>query len=83
MAALDVLSFERSEQDTIFKILSSVLHIGNIYFKKIHVSIYDLLLSTGIYKYNNAVIKLPDITFMISSNSIGKQSFKVKKIPTH
>nr|XP_034311051.1 unconventional myosin-XV isoform X10 [Crassostrea gigas] len=36
MAALDVLSFERSEQDTIFKILSSVLHIGNIYFKKIH-----------------------------------------------
>ncbi|XP_056017857.1 unconventional myosin-XV-like isoform X8 [Ostrea edulis] len=35
-AALDILSFERSEQDTIFKILSSVLHIGNIYFKKIH-----------------------------------------------
>lgn len=37
--AFDVLSFERSEQETIFKILSSVLHIGNIYFKKIHVSI--------------------------------------------
>ncbi|XP_062594386.1 unconventional myosin-XV-like isoform X8 [Saccostrea cucullata] len=35
-AALDVLNFEKSEQDTIFKILSSVLHIGNIYFKKIH-----------------------------------------------
>ncbi|XP_078318920.1 unconventional myosin-XV-like isoform X3 [Crassostrea virginica] len=34
--AFDVLSFERSEQETIFKILSSVLHIGNIYFKKIH-----------------------------------------------
>lgn len=75
MAALDVLSFERSEQDTIFKILSSVLHIGNIYFKKIHVSIYGLLLSTGIYKYNNAVIKLPDITFMISSNSYWKAKF--------
>lgn len=73
MAALDVLSFERSEQDTIFKILSSVLHIGNIYFKKIHVSIYGLLLS--IYKYNNAVIKLPDITLMISSNSYWKAKF--------
>lgn len=75
MAALDVLSFERSEQDTIFKILSSVLHIGNIYFKKIHVSIYGLLLS--IYKYNNAVnvIKLPDITFMVSSNSYWKAKF--------
>lgn len=73
MAALDVLSFERSEQDTIFKILSSVLHIGNIYFKKIHVSIYGLLLS--IYKYNNVVIKLSDITFMISSNSYWKAKF--------
>lgn len=67
MAALDVLSFERSEQDTIFKILSSVLHIGNIYFKKIHVFIYALLLS--ISKFNSAVIKLPDITFMMVLNS--------------
>lgn len=36
-AALDVLNFERNEQDTIFKILASVLHVGNIYFKKVQV----------------------------------------------
>ena len=38
-AAMDVLNFERTEQETIFKMLASVLHIGNIYFKKIQVNI--------------------------------------------
>ncbi|OWF46490.1 unconventional myosin-XV-like isoform X2 [Mizuhopecten yessoensis] len=33
--AMEVLNFERNEQETIFKILSCVLHLGNIYFKAI------------------------------------------------
>ena len=31
-AALEVLSFTEQEQNTIYKILASVLHLGNIYF---------------------------------------------------
>ena len=31
-AALEVLSFTEEEQNTIYKILASVLHLGNIYF---------------------------------------------------
>ena len=36
-AAMDILSFERTEQETIVKILASVLHIGNMYFKVVQV----------------------------------------------
>ena len=35
--AMDVLAFSREEQDTIQKILASVLHIGNVYFKSVQV----------------------------------------------
>ena len=35
--AMDVLDFSREEQDTIHKILASVLHIGNVYFKTVQV----------------------------------------------
>lgn len=38
-AAMDILSFDRQEQDTVIKILASVLHIGNIFFKAIPVSV--------------------------------------------
>ena len=35
--AMDVLDLCREEQDTILKILASVLHIGNVYFKSVQV----------------------------------------------
>jgi myosin XV len=34
-AAIDILNFSKCEQEAIFKILASVLHIGNIYFNRI------------------------------------------------
>ncbi|BFZ03793.1 hypothetical protein BsWGS_06832 [Bradybaena similaris] len=40
-AAMDILSFDRQEQDTVIKILASVLHIGNIFFKAIPVNNHD------------------------------------------
>ena len=36
-AAMDILDFSRDEQDTIHRILASVLHIGNVYFKTVQV----------------------------------------------
>ncbi|XP_076459661.1 unconventional myosin-XV-like isoform X2 [Babylonia areolata] len=41
LAAMDVLDFNREEQDTIQKILASVLHIGNIYFKSVQENNHD------------------------------------------
>ncbi|XP_059156810.1 unconventional myosin-XV-like isoform X1 [Physella acuta] len=41
VAAMEILKFERQEQETILKILASVLHIGNIFFKKISVNNHD------------------------------------------
>ncbi|XP_016845570.1 unconventional myosin-XV isoform X2 [Nasonia vitripennis] len=34
LSAMQVLGFTSEEQDTIFKILSSVLHLGNVYFHR-------------------------------------------------
>lgn len=34
ISALDILGFSKLEKETIFKMLSSVLHIGNIYFNR-------------------------------------------------
>ncbi|XP_014248612.2 unconventional myosin-XV isoform X2 [Cimex lectularius] len=34
MSAMQVLGFTSDEQDTIFRILSSVLHLGNVYFHR-------------------------------------------------
>jgi myosin-15 len=42
ISAIDILGFSKLEQDTIFKMLASVLHIGNIYFCKKQVRIYFL-----------------------------------------
>ncbi len=36
-ASMEVLGFTGAEQDTIYKILASVLHLGNVYFKKVQV----------------------------------------------
>ena len=36
-SAIEILGFDNSEQDTIFKILSAVLHLGNIYFKQVSI----------------------------------------------
>jgi myosin XV len=33
-SAIDILGFNKTEQEMIFKILSAVLHIGNIYFNR-------------------------------------------------
>ena len=41
---MHVLNFEGNEKDTIYKILASVLHIGNIYFKRVHDSAHDTVL---------------------------------------
>nr|KAG5714689.1 hypothetical protein BaRGS_000177 [Batillaria attramentaria] len=41
VAAMDILDFTRDEQDTIQKILASVLHVGNVYFKSLHVDNHD------------------------------------------
>ena len=35
--AMDVLNFEKNEEESIHKILAAVLHAGNIYFKRIQV----------------------------------------------
>ncbi|GFO23507.1 unconventional myosin-xv, partial [Plakobranchus ocellatus] len=40
-AAMDILNFERDEQETIVKILASVLHIGNMYFKVVQENNHD------------------------------------------
>lgn len=34
LSAMQVLGFTSEEQDTIFKILASVLHLGNVYFHR-------------------------------------------------
>lgn len=34
LSAMQVLGFSSEEQDTIFKILASVLHLGNVYFHR-------------------------------------------------
>lgn len=41
---MHVLNFEGNEKDTIYKILAAVLHIGNIYFKRVHDSSHDTVL---------------------------------------
>ncbi|KAH9489186.1 Unconventional myosin-XV, partial [Bulinus truncatus] len=41
MGAMDILKFEQQEQETIKKILASVLHLGNIFFNKITVNNHD------------------------------------------
>lgn len=38
VSALDILGFNKSEQDTIFRILAAVLHMGNIYFNRTQVN---------------------------------------------
>ena len=35
--AMDILGFSTQEQETIYKLLASVLHIGNIFFTKVQV----------------------------------------------
>lgn len=42
--AFHVLNFEGNEKETINKILAAVLHIGNIYFKRVHDSSHDTVL---------------------------------------
>lgn len=37
LAAMEIMDFTREEQDTVKKILASVLHIGNVYFKNVQV----------------------------------------------
>jgi len=38
ISAIEILGFTKLEQDTIFRMLASVLHIGNIYFLRKQVS---------------------------------------------
>lgn len=40
-AAMDVLNFDRNEEESIHKILAAVLHAGNIYFKRVQVDNHD------------------------------------------
>lgn len=34
LAAMEVLGFSAEDQDSIFRILASILHLGNVYFEK-------------------------------------------------
>ena len=42
---MEVLGFTIAEQDTIYKILASVLHLGNVYFKKVQVNVGQLFVT--------------------------------------
>ncbi|KAK6169157.1 hypothetical protein SNE40_020262 [Patella caerulea] len=46
-AAMDVLNFDKSERETVYKILSCVLHIGNIYFKSVQSENHDNTVELG------------------------------------
>ncbi|XP_041362375.1 unconventional myosin-XV-like isoform X3 [Gigantopelta aegis] len=35
-SAMEILNFKKDEKETVFKILASVLHVGNIYFKSVN-----------------------------------------------
>lgn len=37
LAAMEVLGFSSEDQDSIFRILASILHLGNVYFEKYEV----------------------------------------------
>ena len=37
LAAMEVLGFSAEDQDSIFRILASILHLGNVYFEKYEV----------------------------------------------
>lgn len=37
LAAMEVLGFSGEDQDSIFRILASILHLGNVYFEKYEV----------------------------------------------
>jgi len=53
-AAIEILGFGKHEQETIFKILAAVLHIGNIYFNRIkQVTVVRALL---IFYLRNVII---------------------------
>lgn len=36
--AMEILQFSSDDQDSIFRILASILHLGNVYFEKYEVS---------------------------------------------
>lgn len=49
ISAIDILGFSKPEQDTIFKMLASVLHIGNIFFNRKQVN-------ASLHRINNVYI---------------------------
>ncbi len=75
-SAMEILGFEQTEQDVIYKILSSVLHLGNIYFTKVQVNRFHIVMlltkltyiTSELYNGNFAYSKLqvfdiiPEIT---------------------
>lgn len=46
LAAMEVLGFTSEDQDSIFRILASILHLGNVYFEKHEVRGVQSLLQT-------------------------------------
>lgn len=46
LAAMEVLGFTSEDQDSIFRILASILHLGNVYFEKHEVRGAQSLLKT-------------------------------------
>ncbi|XP_067859862.1 unconventional myosin-XV [Heptranchias perlo] len=42
LSSMEVLSFSSDEQNSIFRILSSVLHLGNVYFEKYETDLQEI-----------------------------------------
>lgn len=53
ISAIETLGFSKAEQDTIFRMLASVLHIGNIYFLRKQVSLAALGRLPSLYLARN------------------------------
>ncbi len=53
--AMDILCFTPEEQNGIYRLLSSVLHLGNVYFQPHQVSLsHTHTLTHSLIGYNNA-----------------------------
>lgn len=48
LAAMEILHFTPEDQSAIFRVLSSILHLGNVYFQRHEVEIQAILITMHI-----------------------------------